>query len=47
MCKGGAEVCVKKREVFFEEKRNMLTREERIREKREEKMMGVQRRGGG
>ena len=46
MCKGGAEVCVKKRGVF-EEKRKMLTREERIREKREEKMMGVQKRGGG
>ena len=39
-------MCGKKRGVF-EEKRKMLTREERIREKREEKMMGVQKRGDG
>ena len=39
-------MCVKK-ERCFEEKRKMLTREERIREKREEKMMGVQKRGDG
>ena len=39
-------MCEKKRGVF-EEKRKMLTREERTREKREEKMMGVQKRGDG
>ena len=45
MTTGGAEVCVNKEMCFFDEKRNRHTREERIRERRAEKMKWGCRRG--